>query len=183
MTCNFKRNKWINRYKVFIERHSPPVIYDTFQLVKKSYIIRAVFTWLSKGIGFGFGFTTPFGWLVYLLWFWFYDSQVKTALIGSKSSTSRTDAVRVNDKNAKNQNASWKRWVLSEALETVADDDCLMFNGNLFHLFYSFGPATEYLWPNKQSMWTYGPKYRVFRTEHTEYVDIWSYRLDIQTMH
>ena len=30
---------------------------------------RAVFTWLSKGIGFGFGFTTPFGWLVYLLWF------------------------------------------------------------------------------------------------------------------
>ena len=45
-----------------------------------SYTIRAVFTWLSKGIGFGFGFTTPFGWLVYLLWFWFYDSQVKTAL-------------------------------------------------------------------------------------------------------
>ena len=45
--------------------------------------IRAVFTWLSKGIGFGFGFgfTTPFGWLVYLLRFWFYDSQVKTALI------------------------------------------------------------------------------------------------------
>ena len=44
---------------------------------------RAVFTWLSKGIGFGFGFgfTTPFGWLVYSLWFWFYDSQVKTALI------------------------------------------------------------------------------------------------------
>ena len=43
---------------------------------------RAVFTWLSKviGYGFGFGFTTPFGWLVYLLWFWFYDSQVKTAL-------------------------------------------------------------------------------------------------------
>ena len=46
------------------------------------FINRAVFTWLSKGIGFGFGFgfTTPFGWLVYLLWFWFYDSQVKTAL-------------------------------------------------------------------------------------------------------
>ena len=45
-------------------------------------VFRAVFTWLSKGIGFGFGFglTTPFGWLVYLLWFWFYDSQVKTAL-------------------------------------------------------------------------------------------------------
>ena len=42
--------------------------------------IRAVFTWLSKVIGFGFGFTTPFGWLVYLLSFWFYDSQVKTAL-------------------------------------------------------------------------------------------------------
>ena len=33
------------------------------------------------GFGFGFGFTTPFGWLVYLLWFWFYDSQVKTALL------------------------------------------------------------------------------------------------------
>ena len=45
--------------------------------------VRAVFTWLSKGIGFGFGFTTPFGWLVYLLWFWFYDSQVKTALFMS----------------------------------------------------------------------------------------------------
>ena len=45
-------------------------------------LFRAVFTWLSKGIGFGFGFgfTTPFGWVVYLLWFWFYDSQVKTAL-------------------------------------------------------------------------------------------------------
>ena len=45
-------------------------------------LYRAVFIWLSKGIGFGFGFgfTTPFGWLVYLLWFWFYDSQVKTAL-------------------------------------------------------------------------------------------------------
>ena len=44
--------------------------------------VRAVSTWLSKGIGFGFGFgfTTPFGWLVHLLWFWFYDSQAKTAL-------------------------------------------------------------------------------------------------------
>ena len=30
---------------------------------------------------FGSGFTTPFGWLVYLLWFWFYDSQVKTTLM------------------------------------------------------------------------------------------------------
>ena len=47
---------------------------------RNSKCVRAVFTWLSKGIGFGFGFTTPFGWLVYLLWFWFYDSQVKTAL-------------------------------------------------------------------------------------------------------
>ena len=49
-------------------------------------LVRAVFTWLSKGIGFGFGFgfTTPFGWLVYLLWFWFYNSQVKTALSMSK---------------------------------------------------------------------------------------------------
>ena len=48
----------------------------------KTWLIRAFFTWLSKGIGFGFGFgfTKPFGWLVYLLWFWFYDSQVKTAL-------------------------------------------------------------------------------------------------------
>ena len=35
---------------------------------------------IGIGIGFGFGFTTSFGWLVYLLWFWFYDSQVKTAL-------------------------------------------------------------------------------------------------------
>ena len=51
-------------------------------LTKTNFAVRAFFTWLSKGIGFGFGFgfTTPFGWLVYLLWFWFYDSQVKTAL-------------------------------------------------------------------------------------------------------
>ena len=51
-------------------------------LYNQLLVDRAVFTWLSKGIGFGFGFgfTTPFGWLVYLLWFWFYDSQVKTAL-------------------------------------------------------------------------------------------------------
>ena len=49
--------------------------------IKTMIVFRAVFTWLSKGIGFGFGFTTPFGWLVYLLWFWFYDSQVKTALL------------------------------------------------------------------------------------------------------
>ena len=52
---------------------------------------RAVFTWLLKGIGFGFGFgfgfTTPFGWLVYLLWFWFYDSQVKTALFTTSVTT------------------------------------------------------------------------------------------------
>ena len=58
--------------------HAPVVIY------------RAVFTWLSKrigfGFGFGFGFTTPFGWLVYLLWFWFYDSQVKTALLDYEQS-------------------------------------------------------------------------------------------------
>ena len=53
--------------------------------------LRAVFTWLSKGIGFGFGFgfTTPFGWLVYLLWFWFYDSQVKTALQWHRSCHSK----------------------------------------------------------------------------------------------
>ena len=37
---------------------------------------------LASHEGIGFGFTTPFGWLVYLLWFWFYDSQVKTALKG-----------------------------------------------------------------------------------------------------
>ena len=51
-------------------------------------LLRAVFTWLSKviGFGFGFGFTTPFGWLVYLLWFWFYDSQVKTALFTTNQS-------------------------------------------------------------------------------------------------
>ena len=35
---------------------------------------------IGIGFGFGFGFTTSFGWLVDLLWFWFYDSQVKTAL-------------------------------------------------------------------------------------------------------
>ena len=35
---------------------------------------------IGIGFGFGFGFTTSFGWLVYLLWFWFYDSQVRTAL-------------------------------------------------------------------------------------------------------
>ena len=35
---------------------------------------------IGIGFGFSFGFTTSFGWLVYLLWFWFYDSQVKTAL-------------------------------------------------------------------------------------------------------
>ena len=56
-----------------------------FDMLKKNVMylsLRAVFTWLSKriGFGFGFGFTTPFSWLVYLLWFWFYDSQVKTAL-------------------------------------------------------------------------------------------------------
>ena len=45
----------------------------------KIMVLERVFTWLSKGIGFGF--TTTFGWLVYLLWFWFYDSQVKTALM------------------------------------------------------------------------------------------------------
>ena len=57
------------------------------RLVNLRSVTRAVFTWLSKGIGFGFGFgfTTPFGWLVYLLWFWFYDSQVKIALAGLPS--------------------------------------------------------------------------------------------------
>ena len=60
-----------------------PRFYPRFR--KFLLLFRAVFTWLSKGIGFGFGFgfTTPFGWLVYLLWFWFYDSQVKTALISA----------------------------------------------------------------------------------------------------
>ena len=61
----------MNKFE-FVQQH---------QYIYKQQII-AVFTWLSKGIGFGFGFgfTTPFGWLVYLLWFWFYNSQVKTAL-------------------------------------------------------------------------------------------------------
>ena len=60
------------------------------EFVLANHGIRAVFTWLSKGIGFGFGFgfTTPFGWLVYLLWFWFYDSQVKTALFRLKTASS-----------------------------------------------------------------------------------------------
>ena len=59
-------------------------MYKKMWLELQCKCLRAVFTWLSKGIGFGFGFgfgfTTPFGWLVCLLWFWFYDSQVKTAL-------------------------------------------------------------------------------------------------------
>ena len=62
---------------------------------------RAVFTWLSKGIGFGFGFTTPFGWLVYLLWFWFYDSQVKTALNFSALIKQETNENRFNMKDMK----------------------------------------------------------------------------------
>ena len=67
---------WINlKPERFLEFSSPQ-----HASVIPSRPFRAVFTWLSKGIGFGFGFTTPFGWLVYLLWFWFYDSQVKTAL-------------------------------------------------------------------------------------------------------
>ena len=72
---------------------------------------RAVFTWLSKGIGFGFGFTTPFGWLVYLLWFWFYDSQVKTALL----LIVKTDLLTVQ--------VVWSRWL----------DICLV----IFCVFYS----------------------------------------------
>ena len=57
------------------------------QLFKGSY--KVIFKELERfsldcrigiGFGFGFGFTTSFGWLVYLLWFWFYYSQVKTAL-------------------------------------------------------------------------------------------------------
>ena len=47
---------------------------------KESLILLASHEGIGFGFGFGFGFTTPFGWLVYLLWFWFYDSQVKTAL-------------------------------------------------------------------------------------------------------
>ena len=77
------------------------VVYYTMEY-PTSYLYflgRAVFTWLSKGIGFGFGFgfTTPFGWLVYLLWFWFYDSQVKTALytealvVNHKTSLAKTE--------------------------------------------------------------------------------------------
>ena len=54
---------------------------------------------MSKGIGFGFGFgfTTPFGWLVYLLWFWFYDSQVKTALILKRKLVSTTSSIESGD--------------------------------------------------------------------------------------
>ena len=61
---------------------SRPGLKNSCEWFSYTKVIRAVFTWLSEGIGFGFGFgfTTPFGWLVYLLWFWFYDSQVKTAL-------------------------------------------------------------------------------------------------------
>ena len=73
-----KLNKWTNEFWIILRLQT-----------EKTMITwnRAVFTWLSKGIGFGFGFgfTTPFGWLVYLLWFWFYDSQVKTALINQCS--------------------------------------------------------------------------------------------------
>ena len=71
--------------RIIIFCFSPFFGFSPLQSLVPGYILghtRAVFTWLSKGIGFGFGFgfTTPFGWLVYLLWFWFYDSQVKTAL-------------------------------------------------------------------------------------------------------
>ena len=45
---------------------------------------------IGIGFGFGFGFTTSFGWLVYLLWFWFYDSQVKTTLNIPRLSGNRT---------------------------------------------------------------------------------------------
>ena len=47
---------------------------------------------LASHEGIGFGFTTPFGWLVYLLWFWFYDSQVKTALMSYKYRHANTNA-------------------------------------------------------------------------------------------
>ena len=63
-----------------MKMHLKSIKLDAIELKELLGINRAVFTWLSKGIGFGF--TTPFGWLVYLLWFWFYDSQVKTALTG-----------------------------------------------------------------------------------------------------
>ena len=62
---------------------------------------RTVFTWLLKGIGFGFGFTTPFGWLEYLLWFWFYNSQVKTALNISALINHETNENRFNMKDMK----------------------------------------------------------------------------------
>ena len=78
---DFKRTKFC---KYIEERalNKSVILVGNRVLAERSLIIRAVFTWLSKGIGFGFGFgfTTTFGWLVYLLWFWFYDSQVKTAL-------------------------------------------------------------------------------------------------------
>ena len=76
---------WTNFFKISI----PSLRNCRTECSSLSYNNRAVFTWLTKGIGFGFGFgfgfTTPFGWLVYLLWFWLYDSQVKTALKSRKN--------------------------------------------------------------------------------------------------
>ena len=69
-------------FPLIVPRFSHPKIVTTGDALQ-TFGYRAVFTWLSKriGFGFGFGFTTPFSWLVYLLWFWFYDSQVKTVLL------------------------------------------------------------------------------------------------------
>ena len=64
-------------------------LYELGRKTKGSEEIMGIFTLerfsfdcrIGIGFGFGFGLTTSFGWLVYLLWFWFYDSQVKTALL------------------------------------------------------------------------------------------------------
>ena len=53
---------------------------------------------IAIGFGFGFGFTTSFGWLVYLLWFWVYDSQVKTALSSQNDDLDRSPGSRLKDR-------------------------------------------------------------------------------------
>ena len=49
---------------------------------------------------FGFGFTTPFGWLVYVLWFWFYyalwlASVFTLVLVLRQSSENRSNSFRI----------------------------------------------------------------------------------------
>ena len=84
-------NKVIFKYNVIFFIGQQDEKKAALNVHEQTYGYRAVFTWLSKeiGFGFGFGFTTPFGWLVYLLWIWFYDSQVKTALLYHPFSSAR----------------------------------------------------------------------------------------------